>query len=261
MRSLEQLDRWIAGKIKQWTSRVSGSPQSLEFLEIRRDILEDIRDAIEPAGEGRSIFPYNSVALRIAAADEQQAALFDAAFDTLEEDVRELLLEAGCTPPAGFTLTATAVEDAALASSERPFRIDYSTRKGPLKSTVARRPEARLTVVRGQADAQEYAIHSDRINIGRLKEVVGDKDGLRRRNDIAFSDAETSVSREHAYIRYDSESGRFRLYDNRSQRGTSVFREGRRLEAPRNAIRGLQLQSGDEIHLGEARLLFEIKEA
>jgi hypothetical protein len=260
MRSLEQLDRWIAGKIKQWTSRVAGPPQSRELLEIRRDILEDIRDAIEPAGQGRNVFPYISVSLRIAAMDERQAALFDAAFDTLEGDVRELLAEAGCTPPAGFTLTAAAVEDAVLASSERPFRIDYSTQKGPAKLTAARRPGAMLTVVRGQADAQEYAIQSDRVNIGRLKEVVGDKDGLRRRNDIAFSDAETSVSREHAYIRYDSESGRFRLYDNRSQRGTSVFRDGRRLEAPRSSTRGLQLQSGDELHLGEARLVFEIKE-
>jgi len=263
MRSLEQLDRWIAGKIKHGSSRVGGPPQGRELLEIRRDILEDIRDAIEPAGEGRSIFPYNNIAILIAAADHQQAALFHAAFaegNALERDVHELLTEAGCLPPAGFAVAATAVEDPALAAIERPFRIDYSTRKGLSQTPGPCRPAARLAVIRGAADAPEYEIRSDRVNMGRMKEVVGEKDGLRRRNDIAFAETETSVSREHAYIRYDAEAGQFRLYDNRSQRGASVFRDGRRLEAPRGPGRGLQLRSGDEIHLGEARLLFEMEQ-
>jgi FHA domain len=253
----------MAGKIKHWSSRVGGPPQARELLEIRRDILEDIRDAIEPAGEGRSIFPYNNIMVRIAAADQEQASLFQAAFaegNALESDVHELLAEAGCLPPAGFVVAATTVEDPALAVFERPFRIDYSTRKGQAKTPGTRRPAARLTVIRGAADAPEYEIRSDRVNIGRMKEVVDEKDGLRRRNDIAFAETETSVSREHAYIRYDAEIGQFRLYDNRSQRGASVFRDGRRLEAPRGAGRGLQLRSGDEIHLGEARLLFEMEQ-
>ncbi len=46
------------------------------------------------------------------------------------------------------------------------------------------------------------------------------------------------VSREHAYIRFDAESGKFRLYDSMSQRGTSLFREGRRLETPKGPRRG-----------------------
>jgi hypothetical protein len=259
MRSLEQIDRWIAGKIKQWTSRVAGPPQSPELLEIRRDILEDIRDAIEPAGQGRNIFPYNTVSIRIAANDQQQAAVYHTALiesGALERDIRDLLGEAGCAPPA---VTMEAVEDPALAATARPFRIEYSTVKTPAKSAVAPRPAARLIVVRGQADPPQYEIRSDRVNIGRLKEVIGDRDGLRRRNDIAFADTETSVSREHAYIRYDAEAGHFRLYDSRSQRGTSVFREGRRLEAPRGSVHGLQLRSGDEIHVGDARLLFELE--
>ena len=174
----------------------------------------------------------------------------------LERDIRDLLAEAGCAPP---TVMIETVEDPGLAATARPFRIDYRTAKTLAKSRGASRPAARLTVVRGQADPAQYEIRSDRVNIGRLKEVIGDRDGLRRRNDIAFADTETTVSHEHAYLRYDAEAGYFRLYDSRSQRGTSVFREGRRLEAPRSSTRGLQLRSGDEIHLGDARLLFEIE--
>ena len=48
MRSLEQLDRWIAGKVKLWTARAAGGPGGKQILEIRRDVLENVRDQIEP---------------------------------------------------------------------------------------------------------------------------------------------------------------------------------------------------------------------
>ena len=263
MRSLEQLDRWIAGKVKNWTGKVAGGAQSKELLEVRRDILEEIRDAIQPKGGGKSVFPCNEVSVRIAAPDEREREVCRAAFageDGLESDIRELLAEAGCRIPAGFHLTTEVVEDPELAWSNRPFRIAYATRKGGAepRSAGGERPRAKLTVLQGEAEAREYQVAADRFYIGRMKEVVGDRDGLRRRNDLAFAETETSVSREHAYLRYDVEGGSFRVYDSNSQRGTLVFRGGRRLDVPRGAGGGVQLQSGDEIHLGNARILFEI---
>jgi len=56
MNALEELDRWIAGKIKGWSSRVSGEPRGRELLEIRLEILERVRAEIEPKGGGRSVF-------------------------------------------------------------------------------------------------------------------------------------------------------------------------------------------------------------
>ncbi len=241
MRSLEQLDRWIAGKVKGWTSHVSGVPQSKELLEIRREILEDVRDRIEPKGEGKCLFPYNVVAVHVGAQEE--------AFSELPSEIEALLKEASCTIPSGLTVTVDVEEDSA------PFRIDYSNHKAE-GAVPAERPTVKLTLVRGTAEAPEYTFAYERINIGRLREVVGEKDGLRRRNDVAFAETETTVSREHAQIRFDIESGKFRLYDSGSQRGTSVFRAGRRLEAPR--ARGVQLQPGDEIHIGDARIRFEL---
>ncbi len=257
MRSIEQLDAWISAKVKAWSSRASGAPGSGELLELRRDILGDVRDHIHPRGHGRSVFPYSRVSIQIAAENREQKLLYEAAFAEggIDEDVRELLREADCPVPAAFSVTVAVAEDAALALSGRPFAIDYSNGSSKLAGTA--RPNARLRIVRGQADAAEYTIQSDRVNIGRLQEVVGAKDGLRRRNHVAFADTETTVSREHAYVRYDAESGRFRLYDPGSQRGTSVFREGRRLDVPKGVTHGLQLRSGDEIHLGDARLVFE----
>jgi FHA domain len=262
MRSLEQLDSWITAKVKNWSSKVSGAPRTREILEIRRDILEDVRDHIQPKGQGRSVLPYNTMSIQIAARNSEQRAMLEAAFsdDEVQEDVRALLSEADCPVPAGFRVGVSVIEDAALAMSARPFLAEYSNTKDRAAGSKASRnarPNAKLTIVRGEADPAEYTIKSDRVNIGRLKEVMGDKDGLRRRNDIAFADTETTVSREHAYIRYDAESGKFRLYDSFSQRGTSVFRDGRRLEVPKGLTHGLQLRSGDEIHIGDARIAFE----
>ena len=262
MRSLEQLDRWIAGKVKRLASRFSGVPGAKEVLEIRRDILEDVRDKIKPVGQGKTLFRYDSVAIRIGAQSAEEQELRQAALSEsgdLERDIAALLAEAGCPIPAGFAVTVEVVEDAELAAAPRPFHINYASSKGARKPPGAARPTIKLTVVRGEAEATEYVIAVERVNIGRLKEVVGERDGLHRRNDIAFEDTETTVSREHAYIRYDTDSGKFRLYDCGSQRGTSIFREGRRLEVPRGPTRGAQLQPGDEIHLGEARIRFSLE--
>ena len=261
MRSLEQLDRWITGKVRNWTGRFAGGASGKELLEVRREILEDVRDNIQPAGEGRTVFPYTTVSIRIAGQDEREREACAAAFageDGIERDIRELLAEAGARLPPGFNVAVEVVDDPALAWSGHPFRVSYASArsKSELKSVAGRRPAAKVRVLRGETDTPECEVQADRFNIGRLKEVVAEKEGLRRRNDLAFAESETTVSREHATIRYDAASGRFRLYDSNSQRGTVIFREGRRLDVTRGGA-GLQLRSGDEIHLGSARLLFE----
>src|SRR5712692_11497516 len=133
MRSLERLDRWIAGMVKRWTSRFSGVPGAREVLEIRRDILEDVRDKIKPVGQGRTLFRYDSVAIRIGAQNGEEQELRHAALSEsgdLERDIGALLTEAGCPIPTGFAVTVEVVEDAGLAATPRPFHIEYSSRKG-----------------------------------------------------------------------------------------------------------------------------------
>ncbi len=260
MRSLEQLDSWITAKMRAWSSRISGASGSPDILEIRRDILNDVRNHIQPKGEGKNIFPYSTVSIQIAAENRERANVLQQAFsqdNDLEQTISALLSEARCAVPE-LQVMVSVSEDAVLGLNGRPFRIDYLNSKSPQANPIAkRRPKVKLSVIRGQAEAAEYVFDADRINIGRLKEVLSDKDGLRRRNDIAFSETETTVSREHAFIRYDVDDGKFRLYDSMSQRGTNVFRDGRRFQVPKGPAHGFQLHTFDEIHLGDARLRFE----
>src|SRR5262249_19067425 len=69
-----------------------------------------------------------------------------------------------------------------------------------------------------------------------------------------------SVSRRHAHIEAAGSPAEYRLYDDRSAYGTSVQRNGVTIVVPPGP-RGIRLQSGDEIALGEARLQVEIETA
>ncbi len=264
MRSLDQLDRWMAAKVRNWTEKLSGQ-HAKELLEVRREILEDVRGHMQPKGAGKYVFPHNSIDIRIAAQDEQERAVCETAFageDGIGQDIREMFAHTGCALPRGFQTRVEVVDDPGLAWSERPFRIDYSSGKAaaPKARAGAERPRASVVVTAGNASPSESEIGTDRFYLGRLAEVMGERQGLRRRNDLAFAETETTVSREHACIRYDREQGAYRIFDTHSQRGTFVMRGGRRIDVPRGAAAGVQLKSGDEIHLGNARVRFEIEE-
>jgi hypothetical protein len=79
---------------------------------------------------------------------------------------------------------------------------------------------------------------------------------------VAFAESDdavtTTVSRAHAHIQYDPATGEFRLYDDHSAYGTSLFREGSLIAVPAGAGRGTALRPGDEIYFGQARTRFEI---
>lgn len=249
MRSLQDLDRWIAAKVKRHLA--GAAPQRKELLEVRRDLLEDVRAHIEPKGGGQVLFPYNSLIARIAVHEEAEAERLRASAEALETDVRELLAEAGCPAPA-LTL-----ELEIQVAEEPAFAVEY-VRRAAAPAKVFTRPAAKLVVLSGEADSAAIEIAANRVNLGRMKEVSSERDGLRRRNDLAFAESETTVSREHAYLTYDAASGKFRICDYQSTRGTAVFRDGRRIDVPRASPRGVALQSGDEIHLGTARVQFLI---
>ncbi len=62
-----------------------------------------------------------------------------------------------------------------------------------------------------------------------------------------------TVSRCHAHIDRGESPGDYRLFDDRSAHGTTIVRNGKTVSVPAGS-RGVRLQSGDEIVLGEARL-------
>ena len=118
--------------------------------------------------------------------------------------------------------------------------------------SAATRPPLTLTVIQGATDQPEYRFDQDCINIGRGLEVLWKAHVGLRVNDIVSGDDDKTVGREHASLRFDARSGRYRLYDDRSgDRGTRLFRDGLSILVTRA---GREVRSGDEIHLGVVRL-------
>jgi hypothetical protein len=120
-----------------------------------------------------------------------------------------------------------------------------------------RMQEISLTVTLGAAVHPAYALAQDRINLGRSTEVRDHRNHLIRTNHVVFTDegdaTNNTVSRRHAHIDYDVRDRGFRITDDRSAHGTSIVRNGVAIPVHPGS-RGVRLQSGDEIVLGEARL-------
>src|SRR5690349_11075074 len=113
MKSIDQLDAWITTKVRAWSSKISGTARTADLIEIRRDILNDIRNHIEPKGGGTLVFPYNTIAIHIAAENDTRRAMLEGAFgqdSDLEETISALLREAGCAPPAALNVTVSVGE-------------------------------------------------------------------------------------------------------------------------------------------------------
>jgi hypothetical protein len=255
MKPLQNIDRWIGKTLERLSAQIAGGPQPKEALEIRREILTEIRDKIEPRGEGQYLFPYQQLFVHINAADAPQLETFEAAFlddGGLEMQVKELLAEAGCKGEVSLTVDVK-------ESEGEHYVIEY--RRAPkvpeAGAATGKRPAAWIHVLKGNTEKNEYYFSKNVLYLGRLREVASRDGSVRRRNDIAFDDAESTVSREHAHIEF--EGGKFRLFHDSGERPTRLFRDGRAVAVP--AIgRGTQLRSGDEIHLGEARLRFDLSE-
>ena len=120
---------------------------------------------------------------------------------------------------------------------------------------------ARLLTITGVSSAPEFYLERPRINLGREAEITDSLGRAVRRNQLYFSEtaheANASVSRAHAHLAFDASSNVWRIFDDGSSIGTTLFREGRRIDVPAHAGRGVALRHGDEIYLGQVRLQFE----
>ena len=254
-----QLENIIARTIDDAAQKVT-EPHSLEPLEIVHAILDVVEDEVQPAGRGGYVFPFHRLMIRVVAASSAARARHEAVFDeapTLRERIVERLRAVNCQVS---DLTVEVEYVPAAGDWGNPyFHIEFA-RGARLKPVVLPAPLPRridLTIVCGTAEAPEYSFTQTRIDLGRCAEVRDSRHRLFRTNHVAFADVDTgvnaSVSRCHAHVEYDAESGDYRVHDDRSAHGTGVVRHGRTL-AVASGARGIRLQSGDHIVLGEARL-------
>ncbi len=258
MRWLDDLENWFGARVQKLAHPAGGASQ-MSLLEICKEIQSQIRDKIIAQDKGIRVFPYTRVEIDVFAGNEEQQATYDAVLNG-EEPFRlrilEMLAAEECRLHALEFVVSVAVGG---LENARPFAIRF-LRTAP-GAERKQRPRARLVVIKGEAEIRELLVETARVNIGRLREVVSASGVVIRLNDLPFTESETTIAREHAYIRWDAVSGRYLLFDYLSGgRGTRLFRDGESILLPRGNSKGYGLQPGDEIHLGMARILFELIE-
>ena len=253
------MTRAVERAAREWSRSGADEP-----LEIAQSIVDQVGTRLEPAARGRYVFPYNRIHVSISAASKDDRARFAAVFEsdpTLKDRITARLQEAGCDT----TSLQVAVGYVARPGAEwttSSFHLDF-TRGAPAPAApamvtdpapVASAPqELTITVVSGTAEQATYTFRLTRVNLGRCAEVRDTLSRLVRTNHVAFVDiasSNQSVSRRHAHIEFVDRH--YRIRDDRSAHGTSVVRHGRTVTVPAGS-RGIRLESGDEIVLGEAR--------
>jgi hypothetical protein len=251
---------------KLFTSE-NAAAQGRELIEIQRAILDEVEDRSQLLPRARRRFPYNDLLVRIAAPEPDRRSAIELVFiegDALQNEIAERLRSEEIEFAPDLSVRVEALDDPPAEIAAKGFHITYGQRdavKAESAQIPARRT-TRFTVLHGQAAQTTFEIARSRIHLGRLGEVLDERRRPIRRNDVVFHESSekpnSTVSRAHAHIEYDAATGEFRLFDDGSTYGTSVVQNGRLVNVPPAGGRGLRIDSGDEIYLGQARVLFEI---
>ena len=258
MNMTEYLEKWGRSLFEKPLGRPAALEIPPELAEIRLAILEEVHRHCYRAG-GRQVFPYDLVHISMRGVEEERAAVFRSGFfrQYLEQETQSRLRMEDARFPETLRIEVN-VATGLPQPGEKWLTVAVETRQASSQTE----PAARLVVQRGSASAPELAIDKPRIFIGRDVDVHRNG-GIHRRNDLAFaeeSEVNRTVSREHAHIEYDRATRQYRIFNDRwyargADCGTRIVRNGMSVEVHRDT-RGTRLEPGDEIHLGQAVLLF-----
>jgi hypothetical protein len=196
---------------------------------------------------------------------EYEAAVHLGEPGRFQKEVERIAADYDLSLPARWEITIEFRE----ALPEEAAPIDGHPAGLWISTQGAAAPAVRTALVRvlhGEAEQAEYKLDAgtDRITIGREK-TVPLPNGFMRENVIAFrgdssEEANRSVSRQHAHIRYDAGLGQFLLFADAGglppQNKTKVKRRGEEgaIKLQSAEIPHL-LRDGDQIILGNAALL------
>jgi len=247
------LDRTVGGLVR---------PAAREPLEIVHAIVEAAQAEIQASGRGRRVFPYNTIAVTVLAPSRDARARLEAvlaADPPLRDRILARLGSAACHVDA-LEVTVTYENKPRKQWRSPEFHIAFARLDRPVSSdpSADAPPRIELTVLHGTAERRTYTLPaSARLDLGRCAAVRDSRHRLIRTNHVAFleraGEVNQSVSRRHAHISYEALARCFRVHDDGSEHGTGIVRDGRTLAVPRGT-RGVRLESGDEIVLGDARV-------
>jgi len=253
---------------KNLCSRVEtalGRRPDLEPAALRREILDQIRSRILEDG-GSRLFPFGKVIVRMTPQrGTQKDAIREALLnkDALKSDILRMLQESKAQYPDEFEALVEFERSRNGGPLKTPagpvFEVDFIRSPVPVNP---RPPEMRLQATKGVTEKPEYTLNKPRILIGRSTEVLDREGRIIRRNDVVFleSDEEinNSVGPMHARIWFDGARNAFFILDEGSRYGTRILRGGAVLDVPSGNPDGIELQSGDEVYLGQACLRFTL---
>jgi hypothetical protein len=242
---------------------VGSSPR--QPLEIVHAVLEDIERQVQPAGRGRWIFPFNRLTLELLTTSRESKAQLAAVIggaEGLRARIAERLQPTCALGPLDIRIRYRTARPAGWNGTDSHLELERVDPTAAAEAVPAQRvPSLELTVSSGGCERRRFAFAAERIDIGRGAEVIDSRQRLLRRNQVAFTedggDANQTVSRRHAHIVYQAVSREYRVYDDNSSRGTNIVRNGTTIPVPSGA-RGVGLQSGDELLVGQARLRVRI---
>ena len=228
-------------------------------LELRAAVIDAIEQKIAVTGVEQRTFPYDQIVVRLVAPADVDKATLEKLFADLGSRVRERLREVRCEAPRTLDARASFLKKTPPAwAPGQLFAISYAARAGlEAESSSSSWPLVKVTVVKGIATKKVYAFREPAILIGRTEEATDTK-GRIRRNHVAFDDRHRAVSRAHARLKYDKARGEYRLLDEGSARGTRIVRGDTMMTVPRDP-RGVRIQSGDAIQVGDAVLRVTIE--
>jgi hypothetical protein len=187
---------------------------------IRDSLLRFIKEQLQKVegGEGSNI---KALQLFVACKNEEkhmyESALSIGEEDKFKNEVQKIADDFAIDLPEIWALEVEFTDsypEGTIKTPEVDAALFIQTRKRSLQKFSA----AFVKVINGETEKNTYAISSTdgRINIGREKHVQTDS-GFFRTNQIAFSatnenPANKYVSRQHAHIEYNNETGSFILF-------------------------------------------------
>ena len=260
MSLLRKIEKSLDHRMRAIFSGGSEEPGAREAVELYRDALDQIAGRVTPGKRGDRLFPFNLVTVELRADDSERKAALETLFDPgqLGDDIRATLKAERVTPPEDLTVAVKFPEE---AQDELRVVCERSVKTLHQPGAPVAITPARLVTITGVSSIPECYLDRVRVNLGRVEDVADAAGKTIRHNELFFPEeaheVNLSVSRAHAHVAFDAVSGEWRIFDDGSSVGTTLFRGGKRVDVPPHAGRGVALRAGDEIYLGQARLRFD----